>query len=116
MVVTPPFCEMGSWIDRSASFLGYPRSLVQVVAVRLQQAEIWYGNQVRSNSSVDPEPGQTALLLGLMVAEGTIIRAMVRRKVLSTLIEWHQTGPHQSLQFDEKAADSVGIGSWVSLR
>jgi hypothetical protein len=90
------------------SFLGYRRSLVQVVAVRLQQAEIWYGNQVRSNSSVDPEQGQTALLLDLMVAEGTIIRPMVRRKVLNTLIEWHQTGPHQRLQFDEKAADFVG--------
>jgi hypothetical protein len=57
-----------------ASFLGYPRCLVQVMAARLQEAKIWEGEYVNCGEWFDPQTGTIAFMLDLRVAEGKMIR------------------------------------------
>jgi hypothetical protein len=57
-----------------ASFLGYPRCLVQVMGARLQEARIWEGDDVNCEEWFDPQKGAIAFMLDLKVAEGTMIR------------------------------------------
>jgi hypothetical protein len=65
---------VGPYVDRIATFLGYPSGLVQVVAARLYEAKIWEKTEVRCESWFDPEMGDLAFALDLMVAEGKLIR------------------------------------------
>lgn len=65
---------VGPYVDRIATFLGYPRSLVQVIAARLQEARIWEGEEVRCEGWFDPKDSGIALLLDLMVSEGRLVR------------------------------------------
>jgi hypothetical protein len=64
---------VGPYVDRIATFLQYPRSLVQVISARLTEARIWDGDQVRSDGWRDPQNGGEPFLLDLMVAEGKVI-------------------------------------------
>jgi hypothetical protein len=64
---------VGPYVDRIATFVGYPPSLVQVMEARLHQAKIWESDEVRSESWFDPQKGGIAFLLAVMVAEGTLI-------------------------------------------
>jgi hypothetical protein len=66
---------VGPYINRITAFLRYPLGLVQLIAVRLQEARIWEGNQVRCESWFDPKKGALALTLDVMVAEGKLIRS-----------------------------------------
>lgn len=66
--------ESLTYIDRLATFLGYPRGLVQVMAARLHEARVWESDEVRSEIWFDPQKGGMAFLLDLMVAEGQLIR------------------------------------------
>jgi len=60
---------------RIATFLGYPRAMVQAVAARLYQARISEEDEVRSEKWFDPETGGVvAFVADLMVAEGSLIR------------------------------------------
>ena len=71
---------VGPYVDRLATFVGYPPGLVQVIAARLQEAKIWEGDEVRCESWFDPKKGAMAFMLDLMVAEGTIIRMWSEEK------------------------------------
>jgi hypothetical protein len=71
---------VGPYIDRVATFLGYPPGLVQVMAARLQEAKVWESDEVRCESWFDPKKGATAFMLDLMVAEGAIIRMWSEEK------------------------------------
>jgi hypothetical protein len=82
---------VGPYVDRVATFLGYPRSLVQVIAARLYEARIWEDDEVRSEKRFDPEMGGSAPMADLMVAEGLLIR------------RWSE----EDQQFAYRAADSV---------
>ena len=64
---------VGPYPDRVATFLGYPVSLVQVIAARLTEARIWDGDQVRCDRWRDPQQGGAPFRLDLMVAEGKLI-------------------------------------------
>ena len=66
---------VGPYVSRITTFLGYPLSLVQLIAVRLQDAMIWEGNEVRCEGWFDPEKGALAFRLDVMVAEGELIRS-----------------------------------------
>jgi hypothetical protein len=48
---------VGPYIDRIATFLGYPPGLVQVMAARLQEAKVWESDEVRCESWFDPKKG-----------------------------------------------------------
>ncbi len=65
---------VGPYVDRIATFVGYPLAIVQVMAARLQEAKIWEGDEIRCESWFDPQKGKIAFLLDLMVAEGKLIR------------------------------------------
>lgn len=65
---------VGPYVDLIATFLGYPPSLVQVMAVRLYEAKIWVSGEVRCESWFDPKTGAVAFGLDLMVTEGKLIR------------------------------------------
>jgi len=65
---------VGPYVSRIMTFVGYPLGLVQPIAVRLQDAIIWEGNEVRCEDWFDPERGATAFMLDVMVAEGELIR------------------------------------------
>jgi hypothetical protein len=41
---------VGPYVDRIATFVGYPLGLVQVVAARLREARIWETDEVRCES------------------------------------------------------------------
>jgi hypothetical protein len=64
---------VGPYVDRIATFVGYPPALVQVMAARLYEAGIWEGDEVRCESWFDPQVGGIALLLAVMVTEGKLI-------------------------------------------
>jgi hypothetical protein len=65
---------VGPYVDRIATFVGYPPCLVQVIAARLYEAKIWESAEVRCESWFDPQMGDVAFALDLMVAEGKLIR------------------------------------------
>jgi hypothetical protein len=65
---------VGPFVDRIATFVGYPRGLVRVIGARLQEAKIWESDEVRCESWFDPEKGAIAFMLDLMVAEGKLLR------------------------------------------
>jgi hypothetical protein len=67
--------EVGPYVDRIATFVGYPRSLVQVIASRLQKAEIWHDDEVRCKPWFDPKTGGMAFRLALMTGRGWLTRA-----------------------------------------
>ena len=71
---------VGPYSDRIASFLGYPSRLVQLMAVRLQEAKIWQDDHVHCDSWFDPEKGAVAFMLDLMVAEGQLVRRWSEEK------------------------------------
>jgi hypothetical protein len=64
---------VGPYVDRIATFVGYPPGLVQVMAARLYEAGIWEVDEVRCESWFDPQVGGMALLLAGMVTEGKLI-------------------------------------------
>lgn len=64
---------VGPYVDRIATFVGYPPGLVQVMAARLYEAGIWEGDEVRCETWFEPQVGGMALLLAVMVAEGKLI-------------------------------------------
>ena len=66
---------VGPYVERIASFLDIPCSFVDVVAVRLLEARIWEGDQVRCESWFDPKKGGATILLDVMVAAGEFIRS-----------------------------------------
>ena len=49
---------VGPYVDRIATFLGYPVGLVQVMAARLYEAGIWESDVVRCESWFDPQQGE----------------------------------------------------------
>jgi hypothetical protein len=53
---------------------------VQVIAVRLYQAKIWEGDEVRCERWFDPQKGGAAFLLDLLVAEGKLVRRWSEEK------------------------------------
>lgn len=53
---------------------------MQVIAVRLQDARIWEGNEVRCEDWFHPEKGAMAFMLDVMVAEGELIRRWSKEK------------------------------------
>jgi hypothetical protein len=67
---------IGPYVDRIATFLGYPLGLVQVMATRLYDAKIWEreSGEVHCESWFDPQKGCVNFILDLMVAQGEIIR------------------------------------------
>jgi hypothetical protein len=65
---------VGPYSDRIATFVGYPPGLVQVIAVRLQEAKIWENDEVHCERWFDPKQGGLAFLLDVMVAEGKLLR------------------------------------------
>jgi len=71
---------VGPYTDRIATFLGYPSSLVQLMAARLQEAKIWQDDHVHCDSWFDPEKGAVAFMLDLMVAEGQLVRRWSEEK------------------------------------
>ena len=71
---------VGPYSDRIAMFLGYPSSLVQLMAARLQEAKIWQDDHVHCDSWFDPEKGAVAFMLDLMVAEGQLLRKWSEEK------------------------------------
>ena len=71
---------VGPYSDRIATFLGYPSSLVQLMAARLQEAKIWQDDHVHCDSWFDPEKGAVAFMLDLMVAEGQLLRKWSEEK------------------------------------
>jgi hypothetical protein len=71
---------VGPYSDRIATFVGYPPSLVRVIAARLQEAKIWENDDVRCETWFDPKRGGMALLLDVMVADGTLLRAWSEEK------------------------------------
>jgi hypothetical protein len=66
---------VGPYVDRIATFVGYPRGLVQVIGARLQEARIWETDEVRCEEWFDPKKGTIAFMLDLGVAEGTLTRS-----------------------------------------
>jgi hypothetical protein len=66
---------VGPYVDRIATFAGYPLSFVELIAVRLQDAKIWEGDQVCCENWFEPNTGGMAFMLDVMVAEGKLIRA-----------------------------------------
>jgi hypothetical protein len=65
---------VGPWSEGIATFLGYPRAIVEVVAARLYEGRIWENGEVRYEKWSDPNIGGTCLFMDLMVAEGSLIR------------------------------------------
>jgi hypothetical protein len=87
---------VGPYIDRIATFVGYPRAIVQVIAARLQEAKIWEGNEVRCESWFDARIGAAAFLLDLMVAEGQLVRRWSQERDQYT---YSESGMKQLSQF-----------------
>ncbi len=71
---------VGPYVDRIATFLGYPPGLVQAMAARLYEAKIWESDEVRCESWFDPKKGAVAFRLDLMVAEGELVRKWSEEK------------------------------------
>jgi hypothetical protein len=51
---------VGPYTVRVATFLGYPVGFVQVIAARLIESGIWAGDEVSSETWLDPEKGMRA--------------------------------------------------------
>ena len=71
---------IGPYSDRIATFLSYPIALVQVVAARLQEAEVWVGEEVRCEPWFDATAGAIAFMLDWSVAEGKLTRKWSQEK------------------------------------
>jgi len=71
---------VGPYGDRIATFLGYPPSLVQLIAARLQEAKIWQDDDVDCDNWFHPDKGAVAFMLDLMVAEGQLLRKWSEEK------------------------------------
>jgi len=71
---------IGPYIDRIATFLGYSPCLVQVIAARLHESQIWQSDEVRCESWFDPHSGGMAFLLDVMVANGQLMRKWFEEK------------------------------------
>lgn len=65
---------VGPYADRVSDFLQYPMSLVEVIGTRLQQAQIWVGDEIRCEHWFHPKKGNAAFFLDLLVAEGKLVR------------------------------------------
>jgi hypothetical protein len=65
---------VGPYSDHIATLLGYSPGLVQVIAARLHEAQIWESDEVRCERWFDPEKGAISFLLDRMVAEGKFVR------------------------------------------
>jgi hypothetical protein len=66
--------------DRVATFLGYPVSLVQVIATRLTEARIWEGYEIHCERWYDPQHGRVSFIIDVMIATGHIIRVWMEEK------------------------------------
>lgn len=71
---------VGPYPDRIATLLGYSPGLVQVIAARLHEAQIWESDEVRCERWFDPEKGAISFLLDWMVAEGKFVRRWSEEK------------------------------------
>jgi hypothetical protein len=71
---------VGPYVDRIATFVGYPRGLVQLIGARLQEAKIWESGEVRCEAWFDPKKGAIAFMLDLRVAEGKLMRTWSEEK------------------------------------
>jgi hypothetical protein len=71
---------VGPYSDRIATLLGYSPGLVQVIAARLHEAQIWESDEVRCEPWFDPEKGAISFVLDLMVAEGKFVRCWSEEK------------------------------------
>jgi len=71
---------VGPYVDRIVTFLGYPPDLVQVMAARLQESQIWDGDEVHCERWFDPQKGVASFIMDLMVAEGKFVRKWSEEK------------------------------------
>jgi len=71
---------VGPYPDRVATFLGYPVSLVQVIATRLTEARIWEGYEIHCERWYDPQHGRVSFIIDVMIATGHIIRVWMEEK------------------------------------
>jgi len=65
---------VGPYVDRIATFLGFPTSFVQVIATRLVESKIWEGDEVQCDNWFDPEKGSVAFIADLLLAQGRLTR------------------------------------------
>jgi hypothetical protein len=71
---------VGPYPDRIATLLRYSPGLVQVIAARLHEAQIWESDEVRCERWFDPEKGAISFLLDWIVAEGKFVRRWSEEK------------------------------------
>jgi hypothetical protein len=71
---------VGPYFARIATLLGYSPGLVQVIAARLHEAQIWESDEGRCERWFDPEKGAISFLLDWMVAEGKFVRCWSEEK------------------------------------
>jgi len=71
---------VGPYVERIATFVGYPRGLVQVIGTRLQEAKIWENDEVRCEAWFAPNKGAISFMLDLGVAEGKLMRRWSEEK------------------------------------
>src|ERR1700692_1774194 len=71
---------VGPYVERIATFLGYPRAFVQVIGARLQEAKIWESDEVHSVEWFDPKKGAISFMLDLSVAEGKWMRRVSQER------------------------------------
>jgi hypothetical protein len=65
---------VGPYVDRLASFLGYPRALLQPISYRPHEAGIWEGDEVHIERCFEPQTGGVVLCVYILIAEGKLIR------------------------------------------
>jgi hypothetical protein len=70
---------VGPYPDRIATLLGYSPGLVQVIAARLHEAQIWESDEVRCERWNDPVKGRISFLLDWLVA-GKFVRRWSEEK------------------------------------
>jgi len=97
---------VGPYVDRVATFVGYPQDLVQVIADRLQKAEIWRGHTVHCEPWFDPRGGG-AFVLDLLVAEGQLLRAWSEERQ-DYVYSWNPNGAESRCGFTESEDSLTG--------
>jgi hypothetical protein len=70
----------GPYPDRIATLLGYRPGLVQLIATRLHETQIWESGEVRCERWFDPEKGAISFVLDQMVAAGKFVRRWSEEK------------------------------------
>lgn len=70
---------IGPYPGRIATFLGYPKQLLDVIGARLYEAGVWEEHEVRCERWFDPGRGHIAMVMDVMVALGRLTRRWSER-------------------------------------